>query len=200
RRPAAVVAPAPVRAWLAARGAPAELLPEGPVHVGGLRVEQWPYTPIPWVTPAEAVHKLRSAALRPDRALRRMGRRARLPRSLPQITRVDLPGGDHLLHLNLALHGGTDPGWLAEQRDRHAGARWLLLGCDFHEEEAVLRQVAGLEAHHVLLVDLLGELRRGLGMPTSLLTPLCDRLRRDGVDAYVLASHVSFRFERPAAR
>lgn len=197
RRPL-VVAPAPVRAWLAARGAPASCLPEGPVEVGGLRIQQWPYTPIPWVTPPEAIHKLRSAVLRPDRAFRRLRTRAGLPRSAPQISRVDLPDGAHLLHLNLALHGGTDPGWLAEVATRHGGARWLLLGCDFHEDQAVFEQVARFSAAQVLLVDLLGDVRRELGMPTGLLTPLCDRLRDAGVDAYVLASRVSYRFEHAA--
>lgn len=199
RRPV-VVAPAPVRDWLRSRGAPAELLLEGPARVDGLRVEQWPYTPIPWVTPPEAIHKLRSAALRPDRAARRLLVRAGLPRSQPQVTRIDLPDGEHLVHLNLALHGGTDPAWLAEQSARHTGARWLLLGCDFQEDEAVFAQVARFQARHVLLVDLLGDVRRGLGLPTGLLTLLCDRLRQSGVDAYVLASRVSYRFEHSTGR
>lgn len=194
RRPL-VVAPPAVLDWLAARGAPRALLHAAPATVGDLHVEQWPYTPIPWATPIEAARKLRSAALRPDRALRRLASHRGLPTSAPQVTQVLLPDGGRLVHLNLSLHGGTPPAWLDEMAARLHGADWLLLGCDYGEDAAVAERVARFGAGKVLLVDLVGEVRRKVGMPTAMLTPLVDRLRGDGVDAYVFATRVRYRFE-----
>ncbi len=190
-----VVAPAPVRDWLLAQGAPAELLHDSPFQIEGMHIQQAPYQPIPWATPIEAARKLRSALLRPDRALRRLASHRGLPDSQPQITAITFPDGRRLLNLSLALHGGTPADWLDRVVAEHRGCDWLLCGCDFEEEAALQQHLGRFEARTILVVDLLGEVRRSIGMPSALLTPLVDQLQAQGLDAYVFASKVSFRFE-----
>lgn len=194
RRPQ-VVAPQAVCDWLLRQGAPPELLHAGQATLDGVRIEQEPYQPIPWATPAEGVHKLKSALLRPDRAVSRLGRKLRLPRSAPQVTRVVMPDGGTLVHLLLALHSRTPEAWLDSAVERLGGADWLLVGCDHGEDAHVRSLLPRFGARRVLVVDLLAEVRRSAGMPTALLTPLVDALRSDGLDAYVFASKVTYRFE-----
>lgn len=195
RRPI-VIAPEPVLTWLVDQGAPRQLLRDPPATVAGLTVETWSYTPIPYADPPEAMRKIRSVLLRPDRALRRLKLKSGLPTSQPQVVQLTLPDGGRLVHLNLSLHGGTPTTWLDTMAARLHGADWLLLGSDFGEQAATAALLPRFGAARILLVDLLGEVRRSIGMPTELLTPLVDRLRGEGLDAYVFASQVSYRFER----
>ncbi|MCB9780092.1 MAG: hypothetical protein H6742_16115 [Alphaproteobacteria bacterium] len=190
-----VVAAPEILDWLHRQGAPRDRLLAAPVEREGLRIEQVEYTPIPWVTPDEAVHKLKSAVLRPDRAVARLGRKRGLPRCGPRITAITFPDGQRLLHLALALHQGTPDGWLDDVVARFGGPDLLVLGADHGHQDAVRQRIARFSARRVLVVDLLGEVRRNVGMPTELLTPMVDALRADGLDAYVFASRVSYRFE-----
>ncbi|RME24025.1 MAG: hypothetical protein D6798_12250 [Deltaproteobacteria bacterium] len=189
------VAPEPVRRWLTDLGlAAGRVHPSGAV-IDGVMVEQQPYQPIPWATPIEGVRKFRSALVRPGRAVRRLASHRGLPRCEPQVTALGFADGARLLHANLSLHRGTPDDWLAALARQRGGADWLLVGCDFEEDAAVAARVPRLSAATIVVVDLVNEVRRSIGMPTGLLTPLVDRLRRDGLDAHLLAAHTSMRFE-----
>jgi len=190
-----VVGPEPVLAWLAAAGAPRDCLRQAPATLGDISIEQWPATLPSTATPGETAHRLRSALMRPDRALRRLRRRAKLPTTPPQITQLSFPDGSRLVYLGLGLHRGTPADWIALHGQRLAGARWLLVGCAPGQDEALRSHLPTFAAQQVLVVDLLGELRQSLGLPGALLTPVVDQLCQAGLDAYVLGSRVSFRFE-----
>ena len=192
RRPM-VIAPDAVLQWLAQRGvvegAPA------PVVVDGLRVEQHPYAPIPYAAGVEILHKARSAAFGPGRAARRLLQRVGGPRCEPVVTQVTLPDGARFVHLNLALHRWTPAAWLDDAVARYRGAEWVMAGVDFGDEDAFASQVGRFEAKNILVTDLVSDVRRALGLPTRLLTPLVDQLTAAGLPAYVFATQASFRYE-----
>ncbi len=190
-----VVAPEAVGRWLVDQGLPADRVHGSGCRIDGVSFDQQPYQPIPWATPIEGVRKLRSAVVQPARAARRLASHRGLPSCAPQVTALRLADGGRLLHLNLSLHRGTPDDWLSRLADAQGGADWVLVGCDFEEDAAIAARLPRLAARTILVVDLVGEVRRAIGMPTALLTPLVDQLRRDDLDAYVLAAHTSFRFE-----
>jgi len=190
-----VLAPPPVLDWLATHGAPAACLHAESLTINGIGLRLQTYAPIAWATPDEALRKARSAITRPDRALRRLRLKQGLPTSQPQIVLVDLPDGGRLAHLNLSLHQNTPQDWLARLLPQLQGVDWVLLGADYGEQPAIERILPTLDVGRIMLVDLLSQVRAALGMPTELLTPLCDRLRAQGLDAYVFPSNVSLRFE-----
>lgn len=190
-----VLAPQPVLDWLVSQGAPADKLHSESLTVDGIGLRLQSYTPIPWASSDEALRKARSAITRPDRALRRLALKRGLPASQPQIVLVDLPDGGRLAHLNLSLHQNTPQDWLATLLPQLRGVDWVLLGADYGEQAAIERLLPTLDVGRIMLVDLLSQVRVALGMPTELLTPLCDRLRDQGIDAYVFPSNVSLRFE-----
>lgn len=192
RRPT-VVAPGPVVDWLAERGVVEGGAP--PLTVDGLQIEQLAYTPIPYAAGIEILYKARSAAFGPSRAARRMLQRIGGPRCAPMVTQITLPDGGRLLHLNLALHRWTPRDWLDEAVARFGGADWLVAGVDHGDEDAFAGHVGRFEARHLLVTDLVNDVRRALGLPTGLLTPLVDRLVSDGLPAYVFATQASFRYE-----
>ena len=188
-----LVAPAALSAHVAQAGPVDDLGPRA--LIDELTIESEPYTPIPYATPREALFKARSALLRPDRAAARLLRRARSPRTPPQVTHITFPDGRRLLHLHLALHSGTPADWLDRATARWSGADWLIAGVDHGEDEAVLGHLGRFSPKKVLLTDLTSEVRRSLGLPTHLLTPTVDTARDRGLDAYIVVSGASMRFE-----
>ena len=118
-----------------------------------------------------------------------------MPRAEPQIVRVCFEDGSSLIHMGLALHGNCPDAWLADVSNEWAGAEWLLVGVDYGEETPFLAQVGRINAQRILVVDLLGSIRRGVGLPTGLLTPVVDEAVGLGLDAYVFATKVTLRFE-----
>lgn len=188
-----VVAEPEVLAWLAAQG-PIDAH-RGPATLDGLSIETRTYTPIPHTTRSEAVWKLRSALVRPDRAAGRLLKRARLPKADPIIAQVTLPSGERLLHLNLSLHSGTPEPWLADVSARFRGADYVIVGIDYGEDDAVLRLLERFEPGKVMFSDLISETRRALGLPTSLLTPVCDDAIGRGFQGYLFVSGAGMRFE-----
>ena len=192
-RPTVVASPE-VLAYLAGLG-PLQAFP-GPVSVDGLALELRSYAPIPWLSPAEAPGKLMSAAVRPDRALGRLRARARLPRAAPLAFQLTLPDGGRLVFLGTALHGGTSPEWLAQVKASWGRPEWLVVGVDLGHEAAAARLIPQIGAEHVVLTDLVSEVRRKVGLKVGLLTPLCDTLIEAGVAAQVLVSGAGLRFER----
>ena len=188
-----VVAEPEVLAWLAAQG-PIDAH-QGPATVGGVSIETRTYTPIPYATRSEAVWKLRSALVRPDRAAGRLLKKARLPKVDPTIAQVTFPSGERLLHLNLSLHSRTPESWLADVSARFRGADYVIVGVDYGEDEAVLRLLERFEPGRVMFSDLISETRRALGLPTSLLTPVCDDAIGRGLEGYLFVSGAGMRFE-----
>lgn len=170
--------------------------PDDPVTVDGVEVRFYPYTPIPYAEGAELLYKVSSAVAGPGRALRRLLARQRQPSAAPVAVSLQLPDGGHFVHLNLALHRDTPDAWLDQALSRFAGSDWILAGVDYGHEDAFLEKIARFDARHILVADLVSDVRRALGLPTGVLTPLVDRLREQGLDAYVFATRASFRFEK----
>lgn len=196
-RPAVLAHPA-VLAWLAERGSldgtPLPLDGRG-LQVADMRVEAMTYEPIPYAAGPEAVAKVKAALRAPGHAVSRLVRKARLPSAPPVVVQLTLPGGRRLLHLNLSLHDGTPDAWLDEAVSRFGGADWILVGVDYGAQQAFLDRIGRFGPGRVLVTDLVGELRRGLGLPTHLLSPVVDEARERGMDAYVFSTQASFRFE-----
>jgi hypothetical protein len=188
-----VIAPQAVLDWLTTRG---ELSGHsGDVEVDGLRFESRSYVPLPFMEGAEAVRKVGSALRRPDRAVRRLARRASMPKAEPQAVRITFEDGATLVDAGLSLHGGCPDPWLAELCEAWGGPEWLITGVDYGEETPFLAQVGRIDAKRILVADLLGSIRRSNGLPFSLLTPVVDRAQALGLDAYVFATKVTMRFE-----
>ncbi len=188
-----VVAEPELLAWLANKG-PVDAH-RSPAPLDGMQIETLPYTPIPYATPIEAVRKAGAALSRPVRAAGRLLSKVGGPRAAPVIVQVTFPNGERLLHLNLSLHSSTPAAWLDDAAARFAGAETVIVGVDYEEDEAVLRQLPRFAPGRVLFTDLLGETRRAVGLPTGLLTPACDEAINRGMDAYLFVSGAGMRFE-----
>lgn len=192
RRPTVVAVPE-ILAWLAEQGAIDGH--EAPVEIDGVRVELLPYTPIPYAEGAEIPRKIFSSLVNPARAARRLMQRRGLPEAPPVVAELRFPDGRRLVHLNLSLHDHTPADWLDQAAARFAGADWVVTGVDFGYEEGFLARLPRFAGGRLLVADLLSDTRRAIGLPTGVLTPLVDRLVAQGLDAFVFASHASFRFE-----
>ncbi len=164
-------------------------------NLDGLALRSRDYTPVPWVTPAEAPFKLASALTRPDRAVGRLLHRARAPRCAPRAFQVQFADGARLVHLGTALHRGTPTAWFENTVAEWGGAEWLIVGMDPGEQEAILDRIPRLGARRVLLTDLLSDVRRELGMPVKPLTPAGDQLLARGLDVTVFVGGAGMRYE-----
>ena len=159
-------------------------------EMDGLRFEGVPYQ----APPAEGpISRLASAAREPADAARRwMARRSPDPHMIWQVT---FPSGDRLVHLGHAFHGATDVGWAANIVTRFGGARWLMIGAPYGHDDSVVQRAPAMGADHTLVTDLQSDIRRSAGRPTSLVTPLVDRLEALGLSAMVFVPQSSIRFE-----
>lgn len=192
-RPTVLTSP-PLREWLRGKGAVDDRDPDGVVEE--LRFEAEPYKPIPYATPPEAARKLRAAVLNPAHAAMRVRKRLEQPRGTqPLLVQVTLPDGGRLLHLNCSLHDGTDAEWLRRVQGRFHGADWLLVGVDYEQDEAVIEGVPGFGARTVMITDLVNDVRRDIGLPCGILTPVVDALASRGVDAHPFVREAGQRFE-----
>jgi len=187
-----VVAQPEILEWLGefgdVQGGPA------PQVIDGVRIEALPYTPIAYAEGVEIAYKVWAAVSGPARTARRLLNRARLPGGSPVAVQLTL-GDRRFVHLNLALHADTPEDWLREAVARFGGADWMLVGVDYGMELAFLDRVERFGARRLLVTDLVSDVRRDMGMPTGVLTPLVDELHARGVDAYVFSTRSSFRFE-----
>lgn len=179
--------------WLGERGELIGQLP--PIQVDGLAFDVVPYTPIPYATPAEAVRKAWSGLRHPDRAARRIKRKLARPGSQPLVVQITLPDGGRLVHLGCALSSFLPEDERRRLVQRFVGADWIIVGCDYGEQDAVLAALPAFEARVVLVTDLINQGRRSLGMPTELLTPLVDQLCEQGIQAHAFSWGASYRFE-----
>jgi hypothetical protein len=111
------------------------------------------------------------------------------------VWQITFPSGDRLVHLGHAFHGATDVGWAADIVTRFGGSRWLIVGAPYGHDDAGLQRVPAMDAKHVMVTDLQGDIRRAAGRPTALVTPLVDRLETAGVPVMIFAPQSSIRFE-----
>lgn len=194
RRPT-VLAPEPVLEWLAKSG---ELSPDSHpqrLEVDGISIERRSFVPIPYSTPREALYKLQSAVLRPDRAALRLLRRRGYPKADSSVFQLTLRGGARVAYLGLALHDGTPADWLEQVVADWGQSEWLMVGVDYGHGDSVLGHVGRFGARHILFTDLLCELRESLGLPTELLTPFRDHAVTQGLEADVFVSGAGLRYE-----
>lgn len=194
RRPRVAAQPA-ILDWLAAQGALEALDLAG--APAGLAIEARSYQPVPYATPAEGLRKLRSAVLDPVRALDRLAARTRLPSCPPVALRLTLPDGRSLVHLNCALHRWTPARWLEETAEAWADAEWVLASWDYDEGPPFEERIVAFSGRHLVLTDLVGEVRRDLGLPVETRSMLMDRLSDRGLAVRMLAAHTSLRFGEP---
>lgn len=188
-----VVAQPEVLDWLAqfgvVEGGPA------PLVLDGVRVEALPFEPIAYAEGMEIAWKALSTVSDLRRSARRFVNRVRLPRAKPLVVELTLPDGRRFVHLNVSVHNDTPDSWLAEAAERFRGADWAMVGVDYGHEQGFLDRIGRFDVKKLLVTDLVSDVRRSMGMPTTVLTPLVDALRERGMDAYVFASRSSFRFE-----
>jgi len=158
--------------------------------IDGVRVELLRYAPAPASGSGPVGTFLRAAA-----AVRARSRGEEDPGLAPSIAQFTFPDGARLVHLDLALHAGTDARWFEGVLERFGSPEWLIVGQPWGEGEGVARWTPRLGAKRVLVTELANGERRERGLPTELVTPLRDRLVAAGVEAHVFATQTSCRFE-----
>jgi len=135
------------------------------VEFAGFNLCAHPYTPIPYATTTEAVRKTHSALRHPVMAANRLAHTLRRPKSSPLTLSIER-GGIRIAYLGQALHR-----FLPEkERDAlitaHRGADVLIAGTDFDDEIITGELMAHFDAKHHIVADLIGPVRRSLGLPT----------------------------------
>lgn len=147
--------------WL---GRPGVALGEAPVDFAGFTLRARPYPPIPYATPPEALRKTASALRRPLRALRRVAFTLGRPAAGPQVVVVER-GGERVVLLGQALHRFV-PAAEVEAWAAWAGPATLVVaGTDFEDEAAAGAGLARFAAERRVVADLVGDIRRELGLP-----------------------------------
>ena len=152
--------------WLRREGAP---LSETAATLAGFELRAFPYTPIPWATPTEALRKTASGLRRPRLAVTRLAYTLRRPSDPPLILDIRR-GGLRVVHLGQSLHRFLSPGDAAALVGQFGGADLLLAGTDFDDEGATGRLLGKFQPKRAIVVDLVGDVRRQLGLPTRPLT------------------------------
>jgi hypothetical protein len=160
---APVAASAPILAWLRREGT--ALTPGVPTPFAGWTITSFPYTPIPYATPTEALRKTLSAVRRPDRALGRLAHLARRPRGLPVALLVE-GAGLRIGLLQQALHRFVTDQACGELANAMGPLHLLVAGTDFDDESATGQHMGRFDARHRVLADHIGPVRRALGLPT----------------------------------
>lgn len=167
----ALAAPGGLLSWLNLHGT--ALPPDTPVHFGAVEVTAWPYDPIPYATPREALRKTRSALLSPAQAVRRIRHALTRPRLRPVALRLRWPELE-IAYLHQALHRFLEPAQQALWVERAASADVVIAGTDFDDEPATASLFCRMQAPHLILADLTGPIRRELGLPVRPLEACLD--------------------------
>lgn len=188
-----IVASEPVLEWLSGLGTvDAHAFP---ATVDGVTIDAMPYAAPSVARPLSSFLRASVSGARAGGAIKRIAEQVRFPTTEPQVIEVKLEDGGRMVHLDLALHKGTDPGWLDRAAARFGGAEWLLVGIPWGEGDSVVRHLGRFAAKRVLLAELLNAERREMGLPVELVTPWRDKLHAAGVEAHVFATQASYRFE-----
>lgn len=140
-----------------------------------------------------SIVRVSSAVRQPSEAARRWLARRRP--DVPTIWQLTFRNGDRLVHLGGAFHRDTDVGWAADVVTRFGKPRWLIAGAAYGHAAALESRIGAMDAAHVMVADLEGDLRRQAGRPTELVTPLADRLETAGLPVMVFVPGSSIRFE-----
>jgi hypothetical protein len=192
RNPTVVAAP-PLLDWL--RGQGALVASEFPATFDGVSIAAMPYTPPRTAGPLAAFLRASVAGVREGR-VRPVARASdRAPACEPQVVCLTFPDGSRLLHLDLALHEGTDEAWVRRAAEAFGGAEWVIVGSTWEQSEALVRHLPAFGADKILVTELVNAERREVGLPTALVTPVRDRLVAAGLAAHVFATQTSYRFE-----
>lgn len=138
------------------------------VEHGGFSLLPSAFPPIPYAVPAEAVRKTLSALRRPRLAWQRLSHARRRPDGPPLVLELRAEGRRVLL-LQQALHRFTPEPVLARLVQRHGGADLLIAGTDFEDERATGTLMFRFSARRCVLADLVGPVRRRLGLPVRAL-------------------------------
>lgn len=134
------------------------------VAFAGLQLLPSAFPPIPYAVPAEALRKSLSALRRPAVAVGRLRHTLRRPPGPPLAVELRAPGLRVVL-LQQALHRFTPAPVLRRLVERHGGADLLVAGTDYQDEQATGRLLRVFEARRLVLADLVGPVRRKLGLP-----------------------------------
>ena len=190
-----VVATRPVLEWLGGLGTI-----EGstfPATVDGVTIDALGYAPPRQARPLGHFLRASVAGARPAASLRRLAEQVqvRYPTVEPQVLQLTFEDGARLLHLDLALHAGTDEAWIERVIARFGAPEWLVVGFAWGEGAAVVRHAGRFGARRVLVAELQNAERRELGLPTELVTPIRDQLVGQGLESHVFATQASYRFE-----
>ena len=165
------------------------------LQIEGLDIALEAYQGIADWTAKESIRKGMAGIRKPVTVLKRVLQKRDFPKSDPCIAWVTFPSGAKLLHLHLALHQNIDQTWLQTVREKAKKASWMMVGCDYEEEDMFLKEIINFDVPHILLMDLVGDYRRQVGLPTKLLTPLADKAIEKNCLVQIFATQVTFRFD-----
>lgn len=184
-----VLAAPEVLRWLGLRG-PA--LREGESDHGGFHIRAVTYAPIPWATPEEAVRKTLIGLRSPGLAVRRLSRTLFRPSDSPFALSLER-GGRRIALLGQALHRFQPPAAVDRLLATFGGADVLVAGTDYDDEAATAALMERFDARVLVLADLIGPVRRKLGLPVRPLDAFASpraRLLREGGEISVPAAPV----------
>lgn len=151
-----------VLGWLGRAGV--ALDPAGPVEFGGFTVEVMPFSAIPYAVPAEALRKTLSALRSPLMAIRRVAATLSRPPDPPLVVQLAAEGR-RVLVAGQALHRFTTPEFVGALVARFGSPDLLIAGTDFEDEVATGAWMGHFGAQQTVLADLIGPVRRALGLP-----------------------------------
>ncbi|MCB9743887.1 MAG: hypothetical protein H6740_14910 [Alphaproteobacteria bacterium] len=160
-----------------------------------MTLRAWPYRPIPYATPREALRKTLSALREPEMAQARLAYTLARPPALPIAVELQM-GPWRVGLLGQALHRFLGGARRVALLDSFRDLDLLVVGTDFDDERACGELMVALRPRQALLADLVGPVRRTLGLPTR---PLAATLQHAPADTVPLASSQSHLFQwRPA--
>lgn len=162
-RDATVVADGRVLAALGRTGVAAR--PGEEMDLAGVRARWVPYTPIPWATPMEALRKTASGLRAPRLAAARLRWTLRRPDDPPHALALRL-GGARVALFGQSLHRFLDEEAFARLVAAMGEAEVAVAGTDYDDEAACAGWLARVPARVRVVADLVGEVRRLLGLPT----------------------------------
>jgi hypothetical protein len=166
-----------------------------PMTLDGVHIDALAYAPPRQARPLSHFLRASVAGARPGASLRRLAELSRAPAVEPHIVELTFEDGARLLHLDLALHAGTEESWIDTAIERFGAPEWLIVGFAWGEGPAVVRHIGRFNARRVLVTELQNSERREQGLPTELVTPIRDQLLAQGIEAHVFATQASYRFE-----